>query len=120
MEEKLNSATLIREQAVPATGEAAAGLRDELGQDSAELNWILLPPQEGRGGRDRGTRDLRRLGPSFPSMATSSAIAPPSCQRLSHLLAQAKQAARPQSILLHPSSPRLPHFAILLCTRLVE
>lgn len=110
MEEKLNFATLIFEQAVPATGKGAAELKDELGQDSAELSWIQLPPQEGRGGRDRGTGELPHLGPSLPS----SAILPASsCPRL---LAQAKQTVRPQTFCctLPPLSPH--HFAILLYT----
>ena len=46
----MNFATLVHEQAVPATGKGEAGLRDELGQDSAERSWIQLPLQrEGEG-----------------------------------------------------------------------
>lgn len=117
MEEKTNFATLIHEQAVPATGKGAAGLRDELGQDSAELCWIQLPPQEGRAGRDRGTRDLRRLGARLPSTATSSAIAPLSGQWLSLSSGVGKAGSKDTDILLHPSSPCLPsppfcHFAV--------
>lgn len=77
MEGKLRLATSICEQAAPATGKGAAGIRDELGQDSAEPSWIQLPLQEGRGGRDRGPAVP---GGQLLSTTTSAASTPSSCQ----------------------------------------
>lgn len=65
MKEKLNFATLICEQAASATGKGVAGLRDELGQDSAELDPAAI--MGGKGKEREAPETCGVWGPACPA-----------------------------------------------------